>query len=322
MKYCFLYAGQGSQKAGMGKDFYEEYETYRRVIDSADLSFDPKALMHDGSEEELARTEYTQPCMSLFAAGVTEVLKENGIEPEAALGLSLGEYGALYAAGVFRLEDYIRTVAYRGKVMAEAAEGKTCAMSAIIGMQPEIVKEACEHNQKHGYVTVANYNCPGQYVICGDEAAVTAVEEELRSKGGKRFVRLKVSGPFHTAYMKEAGSLLRAYFDEVSFFTPKIPVVLNYTGEFVSEGADLKALLECQIQNSVRLEDSLKKILAEDVDLYVEIGPGNTMAGFLRKCAKAVGKTVQVKSIECVQDLKDLLMEVQAEQLQEKERRK
>lgn len=309
MKYIFLYAGQGAQKVGMGKDFYEKYETYRKIADGVSFEFDHRTLMHEGPLEELSKTEYTQPCMSVFAAGVTELLKEKGITPDAALGLSLGEYGALYAASVFGAKEYIELTKFRGSVMAKAAEGMECAMSAILGADAQTVKETCEENLDKGYVTVANYNCPGQYVVCGDEAAVCAVEAALKEKGAKRCMRLNVSGPFHTKYMKPAGESLAGYLGEMELKEPQIPVVLNYTGDYYREGDDLKEMLVNQVQNSVRMEESIKRVLEEDADLYIEIGPGNTLAGFVRKCAKEMKKKVTVRSIETVEDFEKLLGE-------------
>ena len=308
MKNIFLYAGQGAQKVGMGKDFYETYESYREIADSVSFTFDHKKLMHEGPMEELSKTEYTQPCMSVFAAGVTKVLKENGIEPDMTLGLSLGEYGALHAAGVFDAKDYVNLTAFRGSVMAEAAEGMTCAMSAILAVDAETVKKVCENHCDKGYVTVANYNCPGQYVICGDENAVAAAEAELKEKGARRCVRLNVSGPFHTKFMQPAGEKLRTYLEKMNLDEPKIPVVLNYTGDFYDPKENLVEILECQVQNSVRLEESLKKVLEEEDARFIEIGPGNTLAGFLKKCAKEMKKNVTVHTIETIEDLEKLFV--------------
>ena len=215
MKTVFLYAGQGSQHVGMGKDFYQEYESYRNFVDSLSSEINLKQLMHEGPIEELSKTENTQACMSTFAAGVTLLLKEHGIEPSAACGLSLGEYGALHAAGVFGAKEYIELVSYRGKVMMEATKGLSCSMSAILGLDGETIDAACKAYKGEGFVTATNFNCPGQTVICGDEPAVAEVEEELKAQGAKRAVRLNVSGPFHTAYMKLAGDALNTYFENI-----------------------------------------------------------------------------------------------------------
>ena len=305
MSTVFLYAGQGSQKVGMGKDFYDNYETYRGFVDSVKLDFDFKELMFNGPLEKLSQTEYTQGCMAVHAAGVTKLLLENGIKPDAACGLSLGEYGALYAAGVFDADTYVNITAFRGRVMMEAARGCQCSMSAILGLEPGVVKEECDACS-NGFVTVANYNCPGQYVICGDENAVTDTEERLKARGAKRCVRLNVSGPFHTKYMEPAGAALREYLEKIELNKPQIPVALNVTGSLYN-GETLVDNLEKQVCNSVQLESDLRALINAGGDKFIEIGPGNAVSGFLRKTAKAMGVEVSVASIDSVEDFKKLI---------------
>lgn len=307
MKTVFLYAGQGSQHVGMGKDFYQEYESYRNFVDSLSSEINLKQLMHEGPIEELSKTENTQACMSTFAAGVTLLLKENGIEPSAACGLSLGEYGALHAAGVFGAKEYIELVSYRGKVMMEATKGLSCSMRAILGLDGETIDAACKAYKGEGFVTATNFNCPGQTVICGDEPAVAEVEEELKAQGAKRAVRLNVSGPFHTAYMKPAGDALNTYFENIEFGAPSIPVASNVTGKFITEDDDIKSLLVEQVQNGVHLEDDLRTLIDAGYDNFIEIGPGNAMAGFLKKTARAMGASIQVKSIDTVEDFRKVI---------------
>ena len=308
MEAVFLYAGQGSQRVGMGEDFYEAYPAYREVFDevSGEAGFDLRELMRKGSEEALSQTEYTQPCMAAFAAGVTGLLIENGVRPVAACGLSLGEYGALYAAGAFSAKEYVRLTAYRGRAMAEAARGLTCCMSAVLGVESDVVSAACREYAGEGYVTVANYNCPGQTVLCGDESAVGAVEESLREKGAKRFARLRVSGPFHTKYMESAGKKLEAYLAELPFNPLQIPVCANVTGGYYGKDDDPKGLLTRQIQSGVRLEENLRRLLSDGYAEFVEIGPGTTMAGFLKRTAKALDASVNVCSIDTAEDFRKL----------------
>ena len=307
MKTVFLYAGQGSQKAGMGKDLYEEFAGYRKVIDGLNLDTDIQHYMHDATLEELSKTEITQPCMAAFAAGVTAVLKEHGIVPDAACGLSLGEYGALHAAGVLDAEAYVKLCEFRGCKMAEAARGKECAMSAVLGQTAEAVQEACEANAEAGYVTVANYNCPGQYVICGEEAAVAATENYLKEHGAKRCVRLNVSGPFHTKFMKPAGDALEEYFEHMTWEKPQIPVVLNVTGAYLTEDENLKERMVQQVQNSVQFEKSLRLLLNDGATEFIEIGPGNTLSGFLKKTAKELGKEITIYNVESSENLHTLI---------------
>lgn len=317
MKLVFLYAGQGSQKVGMGMDMYEKYPTFRKVVDEC-LATELMTLMQDGPIEELSKTENTQGCMAAFAAGVTAVLKENGITPDAAAGLSLGEYGALHAAGVFDAKTYVDITTFRGRAMAKAAEGKTCSMSAILGMTSEQVEEACAKvnerianivesggmtEEQAGFVTLVNYNCPGQYVICGDEPAVAEAERVLKEMGMKRSIRLNVSGPFHTKYMAPAAEKLGAFLELIEFAKPEIPVVLNVTGDYYDGNSDIKENLCKQIQNGVHFEETMVRMMEDGADTFVEIGPGNTISGFLKKTAKALGKEVTIYTIDKAEDL-------------------
>ncbi len=303
----FLYAGQGAQRPGMGKDFYDSEESFRKLLDSLEEAFPPlRKMMFEAPAEELSLTRNTQPCMAAFQAGVTALLLEKGITPEASCGLSLGEYGALFAAGVMDAKTFVELVAYRGKVMAEASEGLECAMSAILGAEISVIEEVTAQCADAGFVVPTNYNCPGQTVICGDEAAVTKAEELLKERGAKRAKRLKVSGPFHTKYMEKAGELLREYLVNVTFADPKLPVISNVKGDFYSDGDDIKALLVRQIQESVKLEQGLRILLEKGHRDFLEIGPGNTMAGFLKKTAKAMNLEINVKSIDSLEDFKTL----------------
>lgn len=310
MKTVFMYAGQGSQKVGMGKDIYEQFPEYREVIDGLNVSVDVKKLMEEGPIEELTLTENTQPCMAAFAAGVTNVLNQKGIKAQAACGLSLGEYGALHYANVINAADYVDITAYRGKVMADAAVGHDCSMSAVLGMEASQVEEACEACKDKGFITLANYNCPGQYVICGDEQAVAATEEYLKGMGAKRCIRLKVSGPFHTKYMEPAAVKLREKLEEVDFGKPEIKLALNVTGDFYDEQTDLKVLLEKQVQSSVHFEESIRRLLQDGADTFVEIGPGNALSGFVKKTAKAMDKSVTVYTIDTADDLNRVIKQL------------
>jgi len=320
MKTVFLYAGQGSQVCGMGKDLYEAYPTYQKVVEEVSVGFDLKRLMHGDDLETLSQTEYTQPCMAVFAAGVTEVFREKGIRPDAVAGLSLGEYGALYAAGVYDAKTYVELTAFRGKTMAEAAKGKECSMSAILGMEASVIETVCDEvcrsyadaqdKANIPFVTLVNYNCPGQYVICGDEEAVTKAEALLKEKGAKRCVRLKVSGPFHTKYMRPAAEKLHEKFESLTFAQPQIPVAMNVTGKLYDGTQSIKALLELQVQSGVHFEESVKELIANGATEFVEIGPGNTLSGFVKKIAKAEGAEVNILTINTAEDVEKYIEEV------------
>jgi len=287
MKLAFLYAGQGSQKAGMGKDFYENRPEFAEILDAVNLDFDLKELMFQGSEEKLSQTRYTQPCMAAFAAGVTAILKKEGIVPDYVAGLSLGEYSALHAAEVFDAKTLIELVAFRGKVMEDAANGIDCKMSAVMGLESgklqEICDKVCETTGK--YVTVSNFNCTGQYVICGDEPAVATAETMAKEAGAKRCMPLKVSGPFHTKFMQPAGEALEQKFEEITFGEMSVPVIFNKVASELPEGKTISELLVEQVQSSIYMEDTIKLLFAKGVDTIVEIGPGKVLSGFVKRTA-------------------------------------
>ena len=297
MKVAFLYAGQGSQHVGMGQDLYEQYPQFREIFDNAQLDFDLKKLCFEGPEETLSQTQYTQPCMVAFAAGVTAILRDAGIRPELAAGLSLGEYSALHAAGVFDAQTAISLVAFRGKAMAEAVTGRPCGMAAILQLDREKLQAACDGASDVGVVEIANYNCPGQLVIAGDAAAVDKASLLAKEAGARRVVPLKVSGPFHTSLMSPAGDALREKFKTVHFGEMDFPVLFNCKGDVMGEGDTIPALLERQVQSSVYMEDTIRRMAELGVDTIVEIGPGKALSGFVRKTVKEI-KTYPVETVK------------------------
>ena len=301
MKLGFLYAGQGSQHPGMGKDLYETYPVFRQVFDSAALDFDLKSICFEDPDGVLNQTRYTQPCMVAFATALTAVLKEKGIVPDVAAGLSLGEYAALCAAGVFDAKTAIELVAFRGKAMERAAEGMECAMIAVLKLDRAQLQEACDASASLGVVSIANYNCPGQLVIGGEAAAVKQAAALAKEKGAK-CIPLKVSGPFHTALMAPAGDALREYFTNITFAEPQIPVLFNCLGAEKEASDSIPKLLEQQVQSSVYMEDSIRRMAAMDVDGIVEIGPGKVLSGFVRKTVPGL----PVCAIETVADVEAL----------------
>ena len=288
MKLAFVYAGQGSQKVGMGSDFYREFPLFAQVFDHAPVDFDLKELCFSGPEEKLSQTRYTQPCMAAFAVGVTDLLYQEGIRPQLAAGLSLGEYSALYAAGVFSRGTVISTVALRGRAMEEAAAGLDCSMTAVLGLDREKLQQACNGAAELGTVQICNYNCPGQLVIGGEKAAVDKAGELAKELGAKRCMPLKVSGPFHTRLMKPAGDALAAHFKTIDFQPMALPVYFNCLGGPMDAGDNIPALLERQVQSSVYWEDTIRRMEAEGVDTVVEIGPGKALSGFFKKTAPGI----------------------------------
>ena len=311
MKLGFLYAGQGSQHPGMGADLYEAYPAFRAVIDSAQVDFDLKEVSFTDSQGVINQTRYTQPCMVAFAAGLTAVLREQGITPAVAAGLSLGEYSALHAAGVFDAAQAVKLVAFRGKAMEEAAAGRESAMIAVLGLDRAPLQEACEEASALGCVVIANYNCPGQLVIGGEKAAVEKAAALAKEKGAKRCLPLKVSGPFHTPLMAPAGAALEEYFRSVTFAQPQIPVIFNCLGDVKGDDVTIPELLVRQVQSSVFMEDSIRKMAAMGLDALVEIGPGKALSGFVKKTVP----DLPVYAVETVADVEALVQKVKEEQV-------
>ena len=295
MSLAFLYAGQGSQHPGMGADLYEAHPAFRAVLDAAGVDFDLKTTMFTDPDGVLNLTEYTQPCMVAFAAGMTALLAERGIVPDYAAGLSLGEYSALQCAGVFTAPQAISLAAFRGKAMAAAAAGRPCGMTAVLGLDREKLQEACRQAAGAGVVEIANYNCPGQLVIGGEQAAVDKAATLAKELGAKRCLPLKVSGPFHTSLLAPAGDALREKFRETAFGAMRIPVLFNCLGREMGPEDTIPALLGKQVQTSVYMEDTIRRLAELGVDTIVEIGPGKALIGFVKKTAPAI-KTYAVET--------------------------
>lgn len=303
-KTAFLFPGQGAQYTGMGKEFYDTYETARKVFDLAS-----KATGLDIAElcftenDRLNITEYTQIAMLTCEAAILKVLEEQGIKADVCAGLSLGEYGALAAAKVMELEDLFRLIRSRGIFMQEAYPVGG-AMTAVLGLDADTIREVCEETE--GIVSIANDNCPGQIVITGQEAAVQKASEKLTEAGAKRCVPLKVSGPFHSALLKGAGEKLAAELAAVEVHDPVIPYFCNVEAAPVTEASGVKELLARQVSGTVRWRESMLQMIADGVDTFIEIGPGKTLTGFLRKTDRNV-KAINVETVADLQKLRETL---------------
>ena len=304
MKLAFLYAGQGTQHPGMGRDLYETYPAFRQVLDSAQLDFDLKELCFEGPEEKLSQTQYTQPCMVAFAAGVTAVLKENGVKADYLAGLSLGEYSALEAAGVFTAQQAVELAAFRGRAMADAAKGIECGMTAVMNLDRDALAKCCEEASALGCVQICNYNCPGQLVIGGEKAAVEKAAELAKAAGARRCIPLKVSGPFHTRLMHPAGDALAKRFEAEHFGEMETPVLFNCLGHEKAESDTIPALLEKQVQSSVYMEDTLRRLGELGVTDILEVGPGKALSGFVKK---TLGTDVRCTAVETAEELEAFL---------------
>ena len=304
MKLAVLYAGQGAQHPGMGKEFYKGSPAFRAAFDSAELDFDLHRVCFEDPDDLLNQTEYTQPCMVAFACGVTAVLAQQGVKPAYVAGLSLGEYSALEAAGVFTAKQAVELAAFRGKAMADAAKGIECGMTAVMNLDRDALAECCEEASVLGCVQICNYNCPGQLVIGGEKAAVEKAAELAKAAGARRCIPLKVSGPFHTKLMHPAGDALAKRFASEHFGEMETPVLFNCLGHEKADSDSIPALLEKQVQSSVYMEDTLRRLGELGVTDILEVGPGKALSGFVKK---TLGADVHCTAVETAEELEAFL---------------
>ncbi len=280
-KLAFIYPGQGAQKAGMGADFYENSPEAKSLFDEADaaLDFDLKEICFQ-ENEKLNETQYTQPAMVAACLAMTRVLTRRGIRPDMTAGLSLGEYAAIAAAGALKELDAVLLVRKRGLFMEHAVPAGEGAMCAVLGMTGEALERELRDTAD---VTIANYNCPGQMVITGKAEAVRAAAERLKTAGAKRTVLLNVSGPFHSPFLRTAGEELRKEIEKTELHPLMIPYVANVTAEKVERREEISDLLSRGVSSPVKWQQSMEYMIKEGVDTFVEIGPGRTLSGFLKK---------------------------------------
>ena len=299
-KIAFMFPGQGAQYVGMGKDFYEQIPVCREMFELAGKAsgLDVAALCFE-ENEQINITEYTQLAMLAAEVAMLKAIEEKGLKPDVTGGLSLGEYGALVASGVMSPEDVFKIVRKRGIYMQEAVPNGG-AMVAVLGLDTAVIEKVCEETE--GCVTIANYNCPGQIVITGEEGAAQAAVEKLTAAGAKRCVPLKVSGPFHSPMLAGAGEKLAQELTHVEIRDIQIPYIANVTADYVTDQAQVKPLLEKQVYSSVKWQQTIERMIADGVDTFVEIGPGKTLSGFMRK----INKDMKVINIEKVEDLEKL----------------
>ncbi len=284
MSIGFIFAGQGSQVVGMGKDLYENSDIAKNIYDSANLNFDLKDMCFNGPKEFMDQTKYAQPLILATSLAIAKVLESKGIVPTYVAGLSLGEYSALAFSEVFSVKDSLSIIARRGEIMQNALPLGTTTMAAILNLDADIIKAVI--SKVSGVCEVANYNCPGQVVITGDVKSIDEACVLLTNAGARKCIKLNVSGAFHSSLLNDASKELRAELDKYEVKEPKYKVVYNTYGTESNE--KIKDILEKQIKSSVLFEQSIEYMIENGVDTFIEIGPGTALAGFVKKINKEV----------------------------------
>lgn len=306
-KIAFIFAGQGAQYAGMGKELAENIAASREVFDEADkaLGFPISKLCFEGPKEELDKTENTQPAILTTSVAALRALEQKGFKPDVVAGLSLGEYSALVCSSALNFSEAVKLVKKRGKFMQEAVPVGIGTMAAVLGLGAEEVKSACAEASEFGIVEPANFNCPGQVVIGGEIEAVRIASEKAKERGAK-VMPLSVSAPFHTSMLKLAARKLEEELNSVEIGEIKVPIITNVTGDYVKEAGDIKGLLKRQVMSSVLWENSIRKMIEDGVDTFVELGPGKVLSGFVKKIDRKV-TVVNVEDMKSLEKVCEIL---------------
>ncbi len=309
-KTAFIFPGQGAQIVGMGKDVYDNSAVAKEVFDRASeaVELDLKALCFE-ENTDIDITEFTQVCLLTTSVAIMEELKTRGIKADVAAGLSLGEYCALVAAGSMNYIDAAKAVRKRGIFMQEEVPAGEGGMAAILGMDAADIDKAIAEFDK---VQVANYNCPGQIVISGETEQVKQAADKLKEAGARRAVMLNVSGPFHSSLLTGAGEKLQKVLDELTIGKPQIPYVANVNASYVTEQEGIEPLLVRQVSNSVRWQQSVEAMVEDGVEVFIEIGPGKTLAGFNKKIGKAIGRELLTYNVATMEDIDKVVEALQA----------
>lgn len=306
MKIGFLFPGQGAQSVGMGKDIYEKYSVSKNVYDKVQeiTGVDIAKISFEGPEEVLNETKYTQIAILTMSLAILEVLKSNNIEAEISAGLSLGEYSALIYSKVLSFEEGVKLVQKRGEYMQEFLPEGDWQMAAILGLTDEEVETVCK-KVKSGFVVPANYNCIGQIAISGEKEAVLEAESIAKEMGAKKVRVLKTAGPFHTQKLSKASEALRKELDNIEIHKFNSKVIKNLDGAMYNEKDDIRDILAKHIINPVRFSKTLENMLAEGIDTFIEIGPGKTLSGFVKRTN--TDKEINILNINNVENLEETI---------------
>lgn len=303
-KIAFLFPGQGSQLSGMGKDLYEKYDAAKKVFETADkvLGFKISEICFNGTDEELKMTKNSQPAILATSLACLEALKsEIDIVPVATAGHSLGEYGALYTAGVLDMGDAIAITGKRAELMNDAANATNGSMAAVIGLTPDEILEGLKELQNEGEISVANYNSPAQTVITGEKELIEKSVDILKTKGAKRVIPLAVSGAFHSELMASASEKFADFVKDYNFKNAEIPVYENVDGMPITDGEELKKRVPTQIRSSVHWTETINGMINEGITTFVELGAGKVLAG-LNKKINAEVKTYNVYDVASLEE--------------------
>ena len=307
-KIACIFPGQGAQYPGMGKELVQNYKEAMNIFDLASerLGIDMKKLCFEGDEEELKKTENTQPSILTVSIALLEVLKLKGIEPQIAAGLSLGEYSALVASKAISFADAVALVKKRGKYMQEAVPSGEGTMAAIMGIGRESVMECLKMASGYGVVEAANFNCPGQVVIAGHTSAVEKACSILKERGARKAIMLPVSAPFHSSLLKPAGEKLAAELENVNISDNELPVVSNVNAQVIMNKYEIKRCLIEQVSSSVLWEDSIRRMIDLGVDTFIEVGPGRTLSAFVKK----IDKSLYVHNVENIETMENTIVSI------------